>query len=529
MLCDWYADELIRAGFDHWRTSYSSGNKKPSDRIQYSRKQRRIRDRIRARRMADERVHELFNKPRTSLILAGAAWWIEFFAACISLSLLRMKGIARTGVSPSHCGERQNETTGRMAVFASDKGLLRSGVEFWLKRVLFSFQPPKTISRNRSEPSGEPAPDGIGHLEMQTCDVAVVGYISAETGLGESVRGIIRALDVACPLPALFDIREHYARSEDREFSRRAICGNEEIGACKTCIVHINADQVPHSVSKFPVSMLAQSERRIGYWYWETESFPHEYLSAENYFDEIWVATSFVREALVRSGVSIPVRIVPPSLAPLVDSNLARDYFDLPYTRPIVLSVFDATSFLGRKNPVGVIRAVQRVYEQCTEKPLLVLKTTNLAQADHSKLLEIAGSVEIKIINAYLSREETLSLIGVADSFVSLHRAEGLGLSLIDAMRLGTPLVATDYSGPKDFANSDNSYLVPWTYCNAQWEDGPYFGSRWAEPDIDVAAKQIECSLRGESLSQEKTLRAKCEVEEYFSRERIAGLLASLL
>jgi glycosyltransferase involved in cell wall biosynthesis len=278
--------------------------------------------------------------------------------------------------------------------------------------------------------------------------------------------------------------------------------------------------------------LLTKSKRRIGYWYWETESFLRNRTWIANYFDEIWVATNFVRQALIAAGVRVPVRVLPPSLGSLPETFSSRDQLGLPADRKICLSVFDATSFLGRKNPLGVIQALQRVYkgkERKTEKPLLVLKTTNMKDADRDLLLKLAEPVETVVINKYFSREETISLIASSDCYISLHRAEGLGLSLIDAMRLGVPLVSTDYSGPRDFVSEDNAFIVPWKYCPARWEDGPYFGSLWAEPDLEVAAAKISEALLAADENVGKIQLAREQVEDYFSPVRIGKLMAKVL
>ena len=176
-----------------------------------------------------------------------------------------------------------------------------------------------------------------------------------------------------------------------------------------------------------------------------------------------------------------------------------------------------------------MINALKRLYAAGQDKPLLVLKTTNMKDADSEKLLQMANPVDVVIINKYFSREETLSLIAASDCYISLHRAEGLGLSLIDAMRLGVPLVTTGYSGPCDFINEGNSWLVPWTYCSAQWEDGPYFGSLWADPDLEVAARRISEALCSNNGTSAKTAIAKSQVEAYFAPDRTGRIIAETL
>lgn len=528
-LCNSYADKLLSAGFEYWRASYCPQQKSALHltrnevvRNTSSFDLKRCSKVKMARQHADVMATLRFGNPRDFLLRAGLAWWIEFLAVYISITLagdveVRSRKKITLNIEP------------KMYSKGESRGLLYAGLLYWWQRLF--------RSHSRSQVSNQKP---FSHLmEVQTeaalpaastscalpCEMAVIGYITAETGLGESVRGIIRGLDAAGIETDLFDIMGHYARSNDQEFSARLQNKDSSDQSYSICLAHLNADQVPWQMPKHPVSLLGDSIRRIGYWYWETNKLPLGQASSAAYFDEIWVATEFVRNALIQSGVRVPVRVIPPSLSSLPSNFLLRDHFGLPEGRPVCLSIFDASSFLGRKNPAGVIRAMQRVCEASNDKPLLVLKTVNLHENDEKKLMQLAADLEILVINRYCSREETLSLISGADCFISLHRAEGLGLSLIDAMRIGTPLVSTDYSGPCDFVNDKNAFVVPWRRCNAQWEDGPYFGSFWADPDIEVAATQIIRSLERSEDTINRIFLAKKEVLQYFSRERTAALI----
>ena len=368
--------------------------------------------------------------------------------------------------------------------------------------------------------------------KSQGAAIALTGYLTAEMGVGESARGIARAFDHSGIPADLFDIGGHYARSEDSEYAGRVASRVGNHASYEASILCVNADQVVQAMESQPGMVHTLSERRIGYWYWETENFPSRYLAATQYFDEIWVATSFVGNALQNAGIKKPIRIIPPSLPHSVRSHLQfpkNDGGNMTETNTTFLCIFDATSIMGRKNPAGAIELMRKVQQSTGINPTLILKTTHLGEANKGKLLELGRGLQIKIIDQYLSRSETMSLISSADCYVSLHRSEGLGLSLIDAMRLGTPLLATDYSGPVDFANYSNAWMVPWTYTDASWEDGPYYGARWAEPDLDAACAKIISIFEDKSDRLLKTKKARNDVEYHFSSERITGLIMEAL
>lgn len=539
-LCNWYAAELDAAGFTQWRTRYSE----PRKELVHSRRNPAFE--ANARLLAAKALGSPSARvPRLVCRLTDQIEWTGY--------LLTRRAILYLSVAKTE----SNKFPQSFAYFSNQGCEFRRTVQRRMAEAVNRL--PKTLeihcydllyrivcltgiiakTRNPLQKRGgkpDPSHDGwtdaskaasdVGHA---TLPVAVIGYITAETGVGESARGVIRAIDTAHLNAKPYNIARHYARAEDAEFTNRLEVGPSDDLEFDTCVLCINADQVPVEIEHYPASLLTKSRRRIGYWYWETESFPSYQTWVANYFDEIWVATGFVQRALIHAGLRLPVKVVPPALGALPATYMTRKQLGLPEKRQVCLSVFDATSFLGRKNPLGTIRALQRVYANGLKKPLLVLKTTNMKDADREKLLQMAEPVDVVIINEYFSREETLSLIAASDCFISLHRAEGLGLSLIDAMRLGVPLVTTDYSGPCDFVNQENAWLVPWTYCSAQWEDGPYFGSLWADPDLVVAARRISEALCSNNGTSAKTAIAKAQVEAYFATGRTGRIIAETL
>jgi glycosyltransferase involved in cell wall biosynthesis len=79
-----------------------------------------------------------------------------------------------------------------------------------------------------------------------------------------------------------------------------------------------------------------------------------------------------------------------------------------------------------------------------------------------------------------------------ADCYVSLHRAEGYGLTLAEAMAVGRPVIGTAYSGNLEFMTDDTSELVPFEMTRIPFGCVPYPTTAcWAEPDIDVAAQAM--------------------------------------
>ncbi|WP_396134720.1 glycosyltransferase [Cellulomonas sp. ATA003] len=239
-------------------------------------------------------------------------------------------------------------------------------------------------------------------------------------------------------------------------------------------------------------------------WYWEVEAFPSEQHVGFAHVDEVWVATDFVRDAVAPHS-PVPVLTMPPPLPQVRPRGRSGDATPgttgpdgrgpalarVPTDRPVVLFAFDHLSTTERKNPAGVVTAFRRAFAP-GEGPVLVLKSINadraVADAERLRLL-VRDEPDVVLLEEYLSAQDRDGLMAACTVYVSLHRAEGLGLTLAEAMAAGKPVVATGYSGNLQFMTEDNSYLVPWTPTPIPPGHPPYpAGSTWADPDLDAAA-----------------------------------------
>ncbi|RYV51374.1 glycosyltransferase [Pengzhenrongella frigida] len=314
--------------------------------------------------------------------------------------------------------------------------------------------------------------------------VNVVGYLRAELGVGESARLMVTALAAGGIPHATASVDAHL---QSRQGARYAAA---EVGApFDTTLLCVNADMTPTIAASVP-SLLTTSYR-IGMWYWEVEDFPLSQHEGFRHVDEVWVATDFVRRA-VEPHSPVPVRtITPPLPQPRAAPDRTRADLGLP-DRPYFLFTFDYLSTAERKNPWGLVDAFEAAFRP-GQGPLLVIKSINAAQRpDQAERLRlrVAGSTDVLLLEDYLSAEDRDALVALCTCYVSLHRSEGLGLTMAEAMAWGKPVIATGYSGNLQFMTEQNSFLVPWrpTAIGAGAEPYPADGI-WADPDLDVAAQ----------------------------------------
>ena len=352
----------------------------------------------------------------------------------------------------------------------------------------------------------------------------VVGYFRAELGIGEAGRLLVSALDAVNVPRATIGF--------DRTLSRQAHAFDDDgphaarFGINISCV---NADQTAVAAAEFGPSF-SRGRYRIGYWFWEVEQFPDTMFQAFKYVDEVWAATPFVQSAVAQANQA-PVTLMPlPILPPVVDPAVTRASFGLPAERYMFLFVFDCLSVIERKNPMGVIKAFSRAFKT-EEGPILVIKSINgdRRRNDLERLRLCAQNrPDIVLSDGYVPPTAKNSLINACDCYVSLHRSEGLGLTMAEAMALGKPVIATAYSGNLSFMTPDNSFLIDYTMTAIPEGSAPYpAGTPWADPDLDRAAQTMRRSYEdrthGTRLGDEGTRRRSGAVQSRDLRSAHGG------
>lgn len=314
--------------------------------------------------------------------------------------------------------------------------------------------------------------------------VNIAGYIDTESGVGESVRCIIRACQETDIPFVLNNIEQQFYRRQDRTYTEFSNDNPYRIN-----LLHVNADQAP-LVARSLGEEYFRDRYNIGYWYWELSRFPEEFHGAYGLFNEIWVASAFCQESISATS-PVPVVKIPPPVEVRIERPYDRRHFGIPENAFVFMMLFDFLSFIERKNPMAVIKAFRMAFGR-GEDVMLVVKSTNARyhREAFQKLVDDVRGDNVLIIDRYLNRDELHSLMNVCDCYVSLHRSEGFGLPMAEAMFLGKPVIATGYSGNLEFMNVENSFLVKYRLVELQRDYGPYKkGNLWAEPDVEHAAE----------------------------------------
>lgn len=353
--------------------------------------------------------------------------------------------------------------------------------------------------------------------------INVAGYFKAELGVGEIAR-LVASAARAEGIPVVTVINDQTQNRQEDGFEVGANGGPYAV-----TLICANADEFPRAVDALPREM-TENCHRIGFWFWETEQLPSAYQSASDLLDEVWVASDYVAAA-IRTTVSKPVHICPIPLRRPNPVPACRADLGLPEGF-VFLFMFDFLSNIQRKNPIGLIEAFCRAFRP-GEGPTLVLKSINGQRARgpfEAVRAASGGRSDIFMIDGYLPARERDALMSSCNCYVSLHRSEGFGLTLAEAMALEKPTIATAYSGNLTFMTPGNSFLVPWRPAKVPPGCEPYpKGDCWAEPDLGVAAALMRLVYENPVLARDRGRLARADVVDRLSPARTAAFIRERL
>jgi glycosyltransferase involved in cell wall biosynthesis/SAM-dependent methyltransferase len=337
--------------------------------------------------------------------------------------------------------------------------------------------------------------------------VNVVGYISDERGVGEVPRQILGALDSRGIAAAPID-----TPTEPGEIEKVLRAVEDADHPYDVNLICVNADMLP-AVAAALGPRFFRGHRTAGVWAWETPEFPKQWLGSFDHLDEVWVPTEFIADA-PRPVSPIPVKTMRIPVTPLPPADMTRAELGMPEGFTF-LFVFDYRSVFRRKNPLGLLEAFRRAFEP-GEGPSLVIKSMFGEQfpAQREQLAEaIVDRPEIHLIEDNVSAATKNAMFANCDCYVYLHRSEGLGLTMAEAMYFGKPVIATAYSGNLDFMTPENSFLIPAQPTKIGPGAAPYDpGGWWADPDLDFAARVMRDVVNDPAVRAERGQRGATDI-----------------
>jgi glycosyltransferase involved in cell wall biosynthesis len=261
-----------------------------------------------------------------------------------------------------------------------------------------------------------------------------------------------------------------------------------------------NADTLEKDISEY--SDGNNQDHRIAYWAWELDEPPDYIDEPLEEVDELWVPSTFCKKSFAKK-FNKDIVVVP--------SFSYKDYMYKQRPAPdnekiTFLFTYDTRSSWERKNPYGLIRAFKMAFHPSEAK--LIIKVLNLNETPEHKeeLHALVGQHDIEIIDKLMNKKSYLNILKGVDAYVSLHRSEGLGKTIIEAMSYGIPVITTAYGGHMDINTERNSMLVPFDMIKIENDikilnhTAYKAGNQWANPSVEEAASAMRMLYADDEL-----------------------------
>ena len=355
-------------------------------------------------------------------------------------------------------------------------------------------------------------------LDPPTKDgVLLIGYPRGEFGIGSLLRFPALALEEAGVKFKVFDFNTNSQASQKDHRMDKWLTHLPEYRINIFCI---GADQLP-ILKKILGKGFFHGRHNILYGAWELSRMPKRWIPFLNDMKEIWAMSSFMGK-MFRRSTSLPVYDLPLPISPAQKGSYNRDQFKIPGNDFVFLFMFDFDSHVARKNPEAVIKAFEYAFPKSSQNSVsLVIKSLNGDRhLKENKTLEklINGDSRIIHIKKVLPHIENAALMHCCDCYVSLHRSEGFGLTIAEAMLIGKPVITTGYSGNMDFTTYETSLLVDYKLIPVQQGDYPYSNDEmWAEPNIEQAGDYMRKLVSDRNFSYKFTKKGQELIRNSFS------------
>jgi glycosyltransferase involved in cell wall biosynthesis len=380
---------------------------------------------------------------------------------------------------------------------------------------------PGRRARSASSSASGPIPSHVAAAPAPF-GVNVYGYFRSEMGVGQSARNGIDALTAAGIEYSVHNLHAAGHSALDKSVARFST--SAPYGAN---LYFVNADQTAIVQGR---SGRTAGRYYIAFWTWELDELPREWDQAYRSYDEIWVPSGFC-QAAVAARAPVPVVRIPYCVRLPAASRKTRADFGIDPGRFVFLSVFDMRSCFDRKNPLAVLRAFRDAFGKREDCELIV--KVNHADAFPERLRclrEQAAEHSARLMEETFRHEDVAALIAASDCVVSLHRSEGFGLVLGEAMLMGKPVIATAYSGNLDFTTPSTAFLVSYQKRRVGPGNAPYpEDCLWADPCAKDAARQMYTVYENAELRAERAKAGRDLIKREFSPAAVGAAMEARL
>jgi glycosyltransferase involved in cell wall biosynthesis len=387
------------------------------------------------------------------------------------------------------------------------------------------------LNRRAAEPRVLPSPRRQRDLrdwrvpDGATIGVNLIGPVEYLNGVAISCRGYLASLEFAGVSTNVVPWHLGFDRLQRVPFV------GVDMGLQPINLVHLNLDLLATGrllEESSLASIVVPDRYNIAIVYWELMSIPEEHASVIRHFDEVWCASSFAARA-VSAVTARPTRIVRPALKRSGSvTPRSRAYFGLPTDRFVFFYAADAGSILSRKNPRALLDAYLAEFAP-DDGACCAIKIT-YAQRETPEIQAFLTAAEtrkdIVFIDQVFEDDEMADLFSQIDCYVSPHRSEGLGLTLIEAMSAGKPVISTPYGGVTDFVTDRTAFLLDYRLVEVGEGNAPYPPSFiWAEPERESIRRAMRAVTADSDATARIAASGRAAVSEMFGLEQTAATI----
>ena len=384
-----------------------------------------------------------------------------------------------------------------------------------------------TAEGHRFEAAALPRPS-----DENPVDVQIIGPFAKASGLGQAARLSVAAIEAT----GLRFRAVNFGLDNPAPEGFSSDISLEPYGLARINLIHLNAESIPLAYAFEPD--VFSGAYNIGYFFWELDRPAYCHYLGMDLLDEIWVSTEYGVQIYQKDAGEKPVVNVGmcvedvEGIAPAEARTFLNKKLRLKDSHYVCLVAFDSYSFVQRKNPIGVLEAFRKAFADVPHARLVV-KTQNrdnvldpvqVAIWDRIDLMAAADR-RILVLNETLPYSDLIKLKAGSDCYISLHKSEGWGFGMIEAMNLRVPVVCTAYSGNMDFCSPETAWLVD--YKEVPLKQGDYIfvreGSIWAEPDVEDAARQLRACYDNPTERKARSEAAWHNIRKNFSAEAIGA------
>jgi len=350
--------------------------------------------------------------------------------------------------------------------------------------------------------------------------INVFGFLNVPFGLGQAARSTTDILRCSGVPLELFDFTH-----EDLAASLAGSRCRKAVSPYGVNLLQVNPPEMD-LLLRYVGAGFFMPRHNIGYWVWEQHPTPREWRHASAYVNELWVPSRYVGMAARAGGVKKKITVIPHCVElPELPGGDMRGAWGIPAGSRLLLCLFDMSSTAERKNPLAALRVMRAATAGMRDVFVAVkVRKPGMNPAAMQDIRHALDGMPHLIITDTIEKADLLRLIRSSTAYVSLHRSEGFGLFLAEAMALGRPVVATGYSGNMDYMTEDTSWPVKYELVRCPADCHPYYrGYWWAEPDEADAVRALKDVLAHPERAAAVGKKAAEHMRLHFSARAVAA------